>query len=631
MTTINASVFAGLTGANPALITRAVALINDQRLTSLESLRQELNHGTWTIRVATPADKLTDPAVYIDPVRDPVTKAIIERGQILLRPENLTRSDDAAVLKLIDNLRHEGAHGDIAKEATRSAARNELVGAQPDISVTERGDQYINTILDDESNARYASWLFRTQLDGLGTEYAASNRASLATDELYKEFTRLEGVANGLGLTGTNKSTYVVEHARHAMAAYDDHSYATTSAKFVTRALGINGTQAGTDYLNHVQKSYNATGYEVTDPVMHNDGSSSASVIYQDGRRTEVIFDSDGNLFRRTEGAANGDRTSTDYFANGKINRITEIDGAHDNADYASRTTAYDAQGRLEQVSVTRDDGSLHGTAYDVRNSYSESRWEMEIDAQGRTDWAMSVGDNGTYYVSNYDQLGNQSWKQIDTAYDIWDRADYSIKIMDDGSYVTTDYDQSGVRSDSVWQNYFDSQGRVEHVNITYDNGSLHATTYDVPNAYSASRWEMMIDAQGRTDWAKSVEDNGVSYVSNYDQDGTHSWNQILSHFDAWGREAWRNVTYDDGSRLEVDLDETGENTWVSIQSLYDPQGRLLDVTYLSDNGSSGYLGREPVGGGSMSGSSLQRLLYGDLPVPDGLWDGIIEVRVPEC
>ena len=70
MTTINASVFNGLTGANPALIARVVALMNDQRLTSLEPLRQELNNGTWTIRVATAADNLHDPAIFIDPITE---------------------------------------------------------------------------------------------------------------------------------------------------------------------------------------------------------------------------------------------------------------------------------------------------------------------------------------------------------------------------------------------------------------------------------------------------------------------------------------------------------------------------------------------------------------------------------
>jgi hypothetical protein len=58
MTTINASIFDGLTGANPTLIARATELINDPRLTSLEPLRQALNDGTWTIRVATAADQL---------------------------------------------------------------------------------------------------------------------------------------------------------------------------------------------------------------------------------------------------------------------------------------------------------------------------------------------------------------------------------------------------------------------------------------------------------------------------------------------------------------------------------------------------------------------------------------------
>ena len=149
MTTINANVFAGLTSSNPDLIARAVALINDQRLTSLESLRQELNNGTWTIRVATAADNLTDPAVFVDSIKDDHGN-IIQRGQILLRSEDLARSDDPSVLKFVDNLTHEGAgHGTESAEENRLAARRRLMNENSGLSATERGDQYINTILDE--------------------------------------------------------------------------------------------------------------------------------------------------------------------------------------------------------------------------------------------------------------------------------------------------------------------------------------------------------------------------------------------------------------------------------------------------------------------------------------------------
>src|SRR4051812_3686871 len=129
MTTINVSVFAGLAGANQTLIARAVALINDQRLTTLEPLRQALNSGDFIVRYATDAEAARAPALYVDAVRD-VHGNVITPGEIVLRAADLTRGGDPDVLKLIDNLNHEGAgHGNAANELNRQAAWADLINA----------------------------------------------------------------------------------------------------------------------------------------------------------------------------------------------------------------------------------------------------------------------------------------------------------------------------------------------------------------------------------------------------------------------------------------------------------------------------------------------------------------------
>jgi hypothetical protein len=66
----------------------------------------------------------------------------------------------------------------------RLNAQDNLIDQDSGLSATERGDQYVNTILDDETNARYEGWKFRTELNALDTEYSASNRASLFTEEI---------------------------------------------------------------------------------------------------------------------------------------------------------------------------------------------------------------------------------------------------------------------------------------------------------------------------------------------------------------------------------------------------------------------------------------------------------------
>ncbi|MGJ7509756.1 hypothetical protein [Variovorax sp. GT1P44] len=58
MTIISASMLSGLTGSDPALIARAVELINNPALTSLNALWDGLVNGTRAVRVATAADNI---------------------------------------------------------------------------------------------------------------------------------------------------------------------------------------------------------------------------------------------------------------------------------------------------------------------------------------------------------------------------------------------------------------------------------------------------------------------------------------------------------------------------------------------------------------------------------------------
>ena len=64
---------------------------------------------------------------------------------------------------------------------------------------------------------------------------------------------------------------------------------------------------------DHTRQTFNEVGYEVEEPVVYDDGSATATVSYLDGRSTTVILDANGNLFRRTEFAADGAATVTEY------------------------------------------------------------------------------------------------------------------------------------------------------------------------------------------------------------------------------------------------------------------------------------------------------------------------------
>ena len=129
---------------------------------------------------------------------------------------------DAAVLFLIDNLRHEFKHHE---ERTVRAALEDALGAgvgTPD----QRGSTFVTGTIDDETIARMAAYEFRQQVAQLpGTEYKGTNTAILKTDVLYKRFKDLALDADQLGLSGQAKIDHIVEGSRAQMAAYDQSTY----------------------------------------------------------------------------------------------------------------------------------------------------------------------------------------------------------------------------------------------------------------------------------------------------------------------------------------------------------------------------------------------------------------------
>ena len=588
MTSINSNVFSGLTGAAPALLSRAVALINNSALTSLEPLRQALVDGSTVIRAATAAD-MVPPGVHAtfrDPVRDPQTGAILEPGQILVRTEYLTSASDPAVLQFVDDIFHEGVgHGAQDRVAERAAAHRDLSLNPLGLSTTDRGDAYVKAWIDDETNARYTAYAFRKELATLNTEYSASNRAILATDDTFKEFARLDSVANGTGLTGADKTAYIIEQARSVVAAYNNHFYRDAGSNHVIEALHLNGTAEGTAYDAHVKATFNLVGYIVTDVVMHDDNSSSASVIYENGDRRDVVFDSSGNLYQEQRATANGDSTTTRYDASGHPTEVTAIDGAQDNVDYFTRTTAYDTQGRVDSIDVRRDDGARDWTDYDQNGSQGWGRVESRFDALGREDYATVFMDDGGRTWVDYDQTNARGDSIWSNHVDAWGREDWANITLDDGSRDWYDYDQTNARGDSLWRNHTDAQGREDWRQITMDDGSRTWIDYDQTNARGDSIWSNHVDAWGREDWANITLDDGRRNWYDYDQNGNQSWSRVESHFDAQGREDNANMFMDDGRRNWYDYDQDGSKSWSRVESHFDAQGREDNANMFMDDG----------------------------------------------
>ncbi|WP_143684773.1 hypothetical protein [Variovorax sp. KK3] len=591
-------------------------LLNNQALTQLDDLRDDLVSGQIRIRLAGPGDNMPSSAsaIYVAP---PDSQSGLP-GYLVLRPENLGRSSDAAVLSLIDDLNHEGRHHSnlITREQLDESLRSGNGLAK------DRGDAYVRGWLDDETASRLDSYELRKQIMALpGSDYKGSNTAALESNPLYRRFTELSKEADALGLSGQVRTQHLIENSRVEMGAYSDHLYRDWAATYATQATKMNPKEAAA-YLVHAKNTFHSEGYSIESQT-YDDGSSHVWIRHEGGRVTEYIYDHSAYRSSRIDTMANGDQTRTDYYASDEICRIADTDGAHDNPDYSTRIQAFDAHGRPDSLAVWEDDGAYTGYDYDQANERGDSIWTIHRDSQGRTDWIAIYEDDGGYTGKDYDQnnergdsiwsirldkFGRKDWNEVvqddggrdwidydqgnarnDSGwaqhFDAGGRIDWQDISFDDGGRKWVDHDQSNVRVDSVWTEYFDASGRIDWRDISLDDGGRNWTDFDQANARVDSTWAQRFDASGRLDWENIFYDDGRRVLVDVDQANATALSSTRHLYDASGREDSFADFYDDGSRLEVDLDETGANSWSSWHHAFDQWGRLSCSNEFNDDG----------------------------------------------
>lgn len=370
MTVIDKSVFSGLTGASSAVINQALQILNDPRLTLAEPLRQALARGAIVVRwpKAEDAIKPSDHAIFINPETN--GGVITVPGQIVLKPAYLQSDGPLSVLYLIDNLIHEGqGHGDSRQILDRTAAFRELRNSG--LSPTDRGDRFITTWLDDETSARYQSYLVLKQTAELNLWEPGRIRFVLASYPVFAEFKRLEPLAAAKNLTGEEKEAFMIENARSVMAGNDKRSYVNNFTAQALKGLNLtDGTPEAAAFRAHVQNTYNLPCFEMTGFAMHDDGSSSGSVVFENGNRTDLVFDISGNLFRRTDtisGSADSGRAtiiSTYLPGSDQPERIEFTQS--DASGQVSTTYTQDANGNWTPTSWTQEGQS--STSGDLRS-----------------------------------------------------------------------------------------------------------------------------------------------------------------------------------------------------------------------------------------------------------------------
>ncbi|GAA4335392.1 hypothetical protein GCM10023165_11850 [Variovorax defluvii] len=306
-----------------------------------------------------------------------------------------------------------------------------------------------------------------------------------------------------------------------------------------------------------------------------------------DWSNSELHIEPDGSIVEEVTyaGPLRGDTMEVQYTASGMVSRVTETDGARNNADYGTRTTIYDLEGRIDLVDARLDDGSSDWTDYDQANIRSDSVSRTHTDAQGRTDWVSVEQDDGSHEWTDYDQAntrGDSIWQnRVDAA----GREDWRSVTLDDGSRDWTDYDQANTRGDSIWQNRVDAGGREDWRSVTLDDGSRDWTDYDQDGSQAWSTVLSHFDASGRRDYANVYQDDGSRDWYDDDQDNSQSWSTLVSHFDAQGREAHANLYMDDGSRNWFDYDQDGSQPWSRVESRFDAAGREDEANLFFDDG----------------------------------------------
>jgi hypothetical protein len=319
MTTISSQVFQSIsTVANPALLSRAVALINNSNLSSLEPMRVGLSSGNVTVRVATATDTIPAGA-HAFYLAGPNSFT----GQIIVKAEFLQRASDAQVLQFVDDLRHEYQHH-VKVDVRDTLLQNLRTGPG---TPEQRGNAYVTGTIDDESTARLASYDFRREVASLsGTDYKTSNFASLENDPLYKKFTQLGLQADQQGLTGQSRTDYLVQNSRGEMASYDGASYRESASTFAALVLQMTPAQAQAFRASIQADIRNAVPFDISSET-YDDGSGSVTITYVDGRALTSVYDIDQNLFSRdvdTPDGVGGINRSIDVTVDGKAVHIDQ-------------------------------------------------------------------------------------------------------------------------------------------------------------------------------------------------------------------------------------------------------------------------------------------------------------------
>ena len=255
--------------------------------------------------------------------------------------------------------------------------------------------------VDTTMKAEVAGWYaeLRTLQTELELKHISQFQFDLRTKEQspFGKLLAVESQGKTLGLSGDALTNYVSDYGKTAIPSDYVDKYMSSYINTTIKPDDVRGILAYAQTNDPFQvKTYS----EEVGP----DGTFVSNATYNNGDRTTLID-------------------------TGLSCRVIETDGANDNADYAIRTTAYDAQGRKDLLSVNEDDGSYTGYDYDQTNERGDSIWSHHFDAQGREDWR---------YIT-----------------------------MDDGAHEWTDFDQTNVRGDSIWQNRTDAQGREDWRYVT--------------------------------------------------------------------------------------------------------------------------------------------------------------------
>ena len=363
-------------------------------------------------------------------------------------------------------------------------------------------------------------------------------------------------------------------------------------------------TSTSTDSKGNVtEKVWTDTNGTIRTEKYNSDGSYTRHTLEESGTIKDAVYDTDGNLARRTELQVDGTSREVHFDKDGNIkyDTIKRPDGSSTSYmkyDNGTLTTSLDASGNVIRTVETSVDGVVKTTDFDSKGNYEkttidtsgkvkEKMWTTEgttntqtFNADGSSTLRVD-GKDGTFNITKIDSKGNIT--------------EQSVKSKD-GTLHSTNYMADGTKRERIYH-----PDNTVTARRTNPDGSTVVTKFDsgknmterVETAINGTTTKQTFNTDG-TQRTTVKDKDGYTKDYMYSSDG-----KIMSYHEGNPDGTFKNNKYDSSEKL-IETISTGkdgsytverynsdgsytrhvtEANKVTIDSSYDKTGNLISRT----------------------------------------------------